>query len=1200
MIYTYEDALAQSTEYFNGDALAAEVFLGKYALRNNDGDLVEANPKHMHQRLAKEFARIEKKYPNSMSEEEIFDLFDGFKRVIAQGSPMSAVGNEYKTQSTSNCFVLESPHDSYGGILKTDQELVQVAKRRGGIGFDISNIRPKGLPTSNAAGTTDGIGIFMERFSNSCREVAQKGRRGALLLSIDCHHPEIETFINIKKDLKKVTGANISIRWSDEFLSAVEKGEQVQLRWPVSDKETPEISQMVNAKDIWDKFTEASWASAEPGCLFWDTAIARTPSDIYSDEGFGSTSTNPSLAPDTKVLTKNGVRSIKWLAENEPLTFVRNIKGEWVPGEVLQTGRDKNLVKITFSNNSFAVCTPEHKWPVFNTSGNLFNAQTGRVVKKYAPDLKRKDKIYFPSFDRPIDNPSCKFTKEDGFVLGWNLGDGWRTYHKTQKTIQYGFEFGLEDVKSGIGQRVLNYTNKLAARPSSLRNDHDCKAKTYVTTDKNVCAQFANMKACHKKEGIPQSIWEGNHEFVSGFIDGLFSADGSVFLGTEKAHNHEDIELSDTYVVLISAYENLIQDVRDLLSFYGIRSNLNIRQTESSFPNGSSGTHTRCELKIAGMDALKFSQTFKLSSKNKQARLEAIKSANNSMYKNKRDYLVVKEVSTLDSKSDVYDIKVLDETNTFQINVGITGNCGEIILSPNDSCRLLLLNTFSFVKNPFTPEAYYDYSEFAEYVYKAQRLMDDLIDLELEAIERIIKKIKQDPEPDEIKRIELDLWTNVKRAAEMGRRTGLGVNAIGDTLAALNVVYGSDESVAIVENIYKNLALSAYRSSCILAQERGSFSVYDFKKEQGHPFIEQLFKADPTLRELHQAYGRRNIALTTTAPSGSVSILTQTTSGIEPVFMTSYKRRKKINPDDENTRVDFTDQMGDSWQEFEVYHHGVRTWMEITGKTDVKESPYANATANEIDWEGGVRVQAAAQKWVCHAISRTTNLPNSATMEDINNVFWTGWKSGCKGITVYRDGCRSGVLVSESDDGSGRPNQIVNTQAPKRPELLPCEIFQAQVKGVKWTILVGMLYDQPYEIFVGHSDDLSIPAKYTYGHIKKIKSGNYDLLVDVGDDEYLVIKNIIRTFANPESSWATRIISVALRHGAPIDFLVEQLGKEGTMFDVNKVIARLLKKYIKDGHKVRSSQICESCSSTNLIYEEGCVKCLDCGVGKCG
>lgn len=820
--FTYEEALKASLEYFDGDELAANVFLTKYALTDDNEQILESEPSKMHDRLAKEFHRIESKYPNPLSFDQIRESLDCFRYIVPQGSPMSAVGNNYHLQTVGNCYVIQGPKDSYGGILKTDQEEAQIAKRRGGIGFDISAIRPKGLPTKNAAKTTDGIGVFMERYSNTCREVAQNGRRGALLLTIDCHHPEIETFISIKRDLKKVTGANISIKWSDEFLNAVEREEKVQLRFPVNPglKEY-KMEKWVDAKLVWDKFVESAHFSAEPGCLFWDTTLRQSPADIYAEDGFRTISGNP---------------------------------------------------------------------------------------------------------------------------------------------------------------------------------------------------------------------------------------------------------------------------------------------------------------------------------------------------------------------------------------------CGEILMS-EDSCRLLLLNLFSFVDNPFTGKATFNYDKFKHYVVMAQRMMDDLVDIELEKIEAILAKIEADPEDEDIKAVERNLWLRLKESCIKGRRTGLGLTAIADTIAALGIRFGSKKSITVVEEIYKTLAISAYKSSCILAKERGAFPVYSYKKEKDHPFIRQIMDADPEIEVLSQKYGRRNIAITTTAPCGSVSILTQTSSGIEPVFMLKYARRRKINPSDLNARVDFIDALGDKWQEYSVYHHAFQKWMDITGKNSVEDSPYYQATAAEIDWKAGVLLQAAAQKWVCHAISRTTNLPNEASVKDIHDVYWLGWKSGCKGMTVYRDGCRDGVLISESrtaNDGvkNGRPMEIVPTHAPKRPEVLPCEIHHASIKGQKWIILVGLLMGKPYEMFAGEAEQLVLPPKLKTGIIAKVKQGHYNLHVGDGDEE-LVVKNIVKVFDNPESAWATRLVSMSLRHGVNVDFIVEQLSKDGNVADANKVLARVLKKYIPDGTIVQTNQSCPQCGSKDLRYEEGCVKCLACTFSKC-
>ena len=821
---TYDDAFNGAMEYFNGDELAAGVWTSKYALQDLNGNFMETSPDQMHRRLAKEFARIESKFANPMSEDEIFDLMDQFKYIVPQGSPMSAVGNNFQIQSISNCFVIDSPIDSYGGILKSDQEQVQIMKRRGGVGFDISKIRPSGMNTSNAAKTTDGIGIFMERFSNSCREVAQNNRRGALMMTISVHHPDIETFINIKRDRTKVTGANISIRLSDEFMHAVKEEKDFELRWPVdSSGSEKKVSKFVSAKDIWDQIVDSAHNSAEPGVLFWDNIINNTPAQIYEKDGFGITSTNP---------------------------------------------------------------------------------------------------------------------------------------------------------------------------------------------------------------------------------------------------------------------------------------------------------------------------------------------------------------------------------------------CSELVLSPNDSCRLLLLNVTSFVKNPFTSSAKFDYDLFSSYTRKAQRLMDDLVEIEIEHIDRIIEKINSDPEPEEVKYTELNLWRKIRVAASTGRRTGLGMTGIGDTVAMLGLRYGSEEAISAVEDIAKTLAVQSYMESCNLAKERGAFELYDFEREVGHPFIERLFEESNELRDMHKEHGRRNIAISTIAPCGSVSCLTQTTSGIEPVFMLQYTRRKKVNSNDPNVEVDFVDELGDRWQHFTVSHHGLQKWMDITGEEDITKSPYHGATSAEINWESGVSLQAAAQKWICHAISRTTNLPREATTADVNRVYMKGWESGLKGITVYVDGSRDGVLISSEEEEKSSAN-FNQHSAPKRPDQLDCEIHRASVKGEGWTILVGLMDGKPYEVFGGLSKFVEIPRSYSSGTLikktRKTKNSIYDLSFGEEGDEFM-IKNIVEVFDNPNYSAFTRTISLALRHGAPVSFMVEQLQKDrdADFSSFSRVVARVLKKYIEDGTKSTEKK-CDNCGAEgSLVYQEGCVICLSCGSGKCG
>jgi ribonucleoside-diphosphate reductase alpha chain len=787
----------------------------------------------MHKRLAREFARIESKYPNPMSEDDIFDYLDQFKYIIPQGSPMAGIGNPFRVMSISNCFVIQSPYDSYGGILKTDQEQAQIMKRRGGVGFDISTIRPRGLPTANAAQTTDGIGVFMERFSNTCREVAQGGRRGALMLTLSVHHPEIRTFIHIKEDLKKVTGANISIRLSDEFMTAVKNKEKVQLRFPVDSKE-PTILEMVDAEELWTEIIAAAHKSAEPGLLFWDTVMKYCPANCYPE--FITISTNP---------------------------------------------------------------------------------------------------------------------------------------------------------------------------------------------------------------------------------------------------------------------------------------------------------------------------------------------------------------------------------------------CGEITLSAYDSCRLLLINVLSFVKNPFlNPEM--DWRKYTEVIRVAQRLMDDVVDLELECIDKIIQKIKDDPEPEEVKLIELNLWNKIKTACINGRRTGLGLTGVGDLVAAMNMRYGSNESIKFVEELYQTLALNSYKSSVQMAKERGAFPSYSYAIEHEHPFIKRIMSADQSLQEEYIKFGRRNIANLTTPPAGSTSMLAKSilgygvSSGIENVLYIRSIRRKKINPNDKDAQVDFVDEMGDKWTEFPVYHNGFESWKQITGKTDdqIKESPYWNSTADDVDWVAKVDMQGVAQKWIDHSISNTTNLPEEVDIETVKNVYMRGWEQGCKGITIYRKNSRAGVVLDNSANKKETKKVSFNeNHAPKRPHELDCDVYHSTIQGEKWTIFVGKLEGRPYELMGGLAKFVNLPKRVRSGktlkHNGEINPARYDFHYDYdkGPEDETVIRDIGNVFENPVHSAFTRSISLNLRHGVPVQYVCEQLlkgaEKDSDLYSFSRVMSRVLKNYIQDGTKTTQKK-CPECNSSNLSYQQGCVTCLDCGSSKCG
>lgn len=841
--FTYEQAVESAVAYFEGDELAAKVWVNKYALKDTDGNIYESNPDMMHRRMAKEIARIEATYPDAYTEEDIYEVLAKFKYIIPQGGPMTGIGNDFQVSSLSNCFVIgnEGNSDSYGGIMKIDEEQVQLMKRRGGVGHDLSHIRPKGSPVNNSALSSTGVPSFMERYSNSTREVAQDGRRGALMLSISIKHPDAEHFIDAKMDGTKVTGANVSVRIDDAFMKAVKAGVKYEQQYPI-DAAHPDYTNTVDAAELWNKIIHNAWKSAEPGILFWDTIINESIPDSYADLGFKTTSTNP---------------------------------------------------------------------------------------------------------------------------------------------------------------------------------------------------------------------------------------------------------------------------------------------------------------------------------------------------------------------------------------------CGEIPLCPYDSCRLLAVNLYSYVDNPFTPEAEFNFEKFKKHVIIAQRIMDDIVDLEIEKVDGIIAKIDSDPESLEVKRTELTMWQKIKTKSIQGRRTGVGITAEGDMLAAMGLKYGTKEATEFSTEIHKRFALAAYESSVLMAKDRGSFPIYDSVREERNPMIKRIKEADPSLYENMVKYGRRNIALLTIAPTGTTSLMSQTSSGIEPVFMVSYKRRRKINPNDKNVRVDFVDEVGDSWEEFHVFHHKFVTWMKINGydldavskmneeelNEIIAKSPYYGATANDVDWLEKVRLQGAVQKWIDHSISVTVNVPNDATEELVSKIYMTGWETGCKGITVYRDGSRSGVLVANDDNKnqSESIHQFIETNAPKRPIKLDAEIIQFNNESERWIAVIGLLDGRPYEIFTGAArESFSILSEVKKGWVLKNKSEDgktrYDFQYEDSYGYKTTIEGLSRTFNEEYWNYA-KLISGVLRHGMPLASVVDMVDNlhlsEETLNTWKNGIVRSLKRFIPDGTQPQNN-ICPNCSESSLVYEEGCLNCKSCGHSKCG
>lgn len=836
--YSDKEILEKATQYFEGDTLAANVWMNKYALKDSDGNIYEKTPDDMHWRLASEIARIEKKYPNPVSQEEIFEVFKNFKYIIPQGSPMAGIGNNFQVSSLSNCFVIggDSNYDSYGGIMKIDQEQVQLMKRRGGVGHDLSHIRPSGSPVKNSALTSTGIVPFMERYSNSTREVAQDGRRGALMLTISIKHPDAEKFIDAKLEQGKVTGANVSVKIDDEFMHAVKNGSTYRQQYPINSNDPLKIAD-IDAPKLWNKIIHNAWRSAEPGVLFWDTVTRESVPDSYADLGFKTLSTNP---------------------------------------------------------------------------------------------------------------------------------------------------------------------------------------------------------------------------------------------------------------------------------------------------------------------------------------------------------------------------------------------CGEIPLCPYDSCRLIAINLFSYVENPFTPQATFNFELFKKHAALALRIMDDIIDLECEKIDAILDKVKKDPEEEEIKRIERKLWENIKEKTLKGRRTGIGITAEGDMLAALGLRYGTDEATSFSVDVHRTLAVEVYGASADLAGDRGPFPVFDIEREKNNPFIQRLREASPEVYEKMKRHGRRNIAMLTIAPTGSVSICTQTSSGIEPVFMVSYKRRRKVNPNDKNVKVSLVDQMGDSWEEYNVFHPKFFDWLKINGydpeevklyneeqlQPIIEKSPYHKATSNDIDWVQKVRMQGEIQKWVDHSISVTVNLPKEATEELVSKVYLTAWESGCKGMTIYRDGSRDGVLVG-NDKPAKEESLFRETKAPPRPIKLEADIVRFQNDYEKWIAVIGLLDNKPYEIFTGKAEGFFLPPWVSKGWVIKSKDNEksrYDFQFLDKEGYKITFEGLSRSFNKEYWNYA-KLISGILRHGMPLPFLVNLI--ENLTFDTDSIntwkngVVRSLKKYIPDGTKAGSKTTCQVCGSTELIYKEGCVTCNSCGNSKC-
>ena len=1270
-VYLRKDVHEATLKYFNGDELATGVWINKYCLKDSDGNLFEKTPEDMHRRLAKEFARIESKYPNPLSEDEIFKTLDRFKRIVPGGSPMGGIGNNNQIVSISNCFVIgnDTDSDSYGGIMKLDQEMVQLQKRRGGVGLDMSFIRPAGTPVKNSAITSTGVVPFMDRYSNSTKEVAQDGRRGALMESISIKHPDAEAFIDAKMTEGKVTGANISVKLDDEFMYAAKNNLSYIQHYPVDwehflqdeaavgflhdygdDKLTTNklytlgkgfYAKIVDAKKIWEKIIHNAWKKAEPGILFWDNVINESIPDCYDDLGYKTVSTNPCFPSSEYLLTNNGYFKFGDLVT----TDIKKTNNVICDNRISYVDDGKSEKPENWKINNNKVGTIIRKASnVFLTQENaeIIEIKTTKGFKLRSTldhHIATTNGMIEAQHLTPNDNILIPIPNNEGSVIGkkpqtinemlsvlWGLIQGDGTTEKNRKRLFLDF---WGDDKKRMKMFVCNIIDELYNNFGDRKNNKNRKlSKYFISETKNKIrigsAWLGKIFLEHgfdfrNKFIVPEFILNNSSSDVGKYyVAALMYCDGSI-QGSKK---------SGFTIRLSQSNEDFLNKIQMILHSNGMLFGIYLRRGNkyTELPDGKGGskkykTKKQYELISLCGSIVKYRNTIGfLGDKIKEDKSNI--EHNFQIKKSFTDTLI--SVKKFDNEP-VYCIKE-DIGRNIIVNGISTRRCGEIPLCPNDSCRLLALNLYGYVKKPFQMNAQFDKDVFAKDVQIAQRLMDDIIDLELEKIDAILKKINDDPEDPFIKQYEINLWKNIRKKAENGRRTGLGVTGEGDMLAALGLTYGTDNANIFSEAIHKGLKLNAYRSSVDMAKERGTFPIYNSTREIENPFIKRIADEDFKLYQDMVLFGRRNMALLTIAPTGTVSLMTQTTSGIEPVFLPVYKRRRKINPNDKDARIDFVDDEGITWMEYPVFHHNFETWLNIKGydvdvvKTMnieqideiIKTSPYYKATSADVDWVKKVEMQGMVQKHVDHSISVTVNLPENVTEKIVANVYETGHKVGCKGITVYREGSRTGVLITDKEKAKKNRMEIFNdNHAPKRPKRLKGDIHRFQNNLEKWIAVVGINNDRPYEIFTGRlQNGLSeLPNSLTECEIvKKIienpdgsRGKRYDLEYFNNSNERIVLEGISHTF-NPEYWNYAKMISSVLRHGMPMGFvfeLVNSLNLEGDHLNTWKNgVARVIKRYVKDGEKAKGT--CLECGSTNLEFKEGCLTCMNCGNSKCG
>lgn len=1229
--YKHKEVEKATLEYFDNDKLATSTWIDKYSMRDDDGELLERTPEDMHRRMAREFARIEKKYERKnkdkqlrglsdhgkkrepLTEERLFELFDNFRYIVPQGSVMQCLGNPHFIGSLSNCVVASETLDSYGGICYTDQQLAHLFKRRCGAGIDISKLRPSGISVSNAAGSTTGAVSFMQRFSNTTREVAQHGRRGALMISLDIRHPEAEQFALIKQDLSQVTGANISLKLSDEFMTAVTENKKYTHRFPI-DAEEPKYTKEVKAKELWNTIVQCAWKTAEPGIMFWDRHHFYSPSSIY--EQYKNVSTNPCLTGETLIAVADGRNavSISDLAKENKTFSVYTIKDQKViisDATAFKTGH-KKVLKVVLDDGSSFRCTPDHRIMLRNgkylEASELKNGQSVMPFNSYVSNDRY----------RQIASNTGRDRRQYRMIAEHNnmIVDAKNTaiHHANFDSFDDRFE-NLESMPHRRHRHI--HSEKMKGKNNPIFH-----MKKNGTFD-----DYKKRNSFYKSDGEdnPRYCGVGNKELVR-IVSQWVSEIGCTPSASEyrkfASENSLPLNLGSDFRKPLGGVKGLIKKAcqKSGVKFIKNRYELRTLKVMPFYQKKAEKTMAlQLQAYIEARDEIgrepTMTEWYRCCEKNSVSKTLTTKYGFQGIDDLRAAASNHKIVSIVeDGEEDVYDINV-PETHNFGIitssedekNITTSGifvhNCGEVPMSHNDSCRLTAINLFSFVEDPYTNHARFDYDKFFDVVYDAQRVMDDLVDLELEAVKKILEKVKSDPEPDSIKFVEVDTWEKLYKTGEEGRRTGLGFTALADTLAALGLKFDSDEALRKTKRIMKAKCNAEFESSIDMAIERGKFVGHDCKTEEKSEFVKMLKREMPELHDRMCRYGRRNISVSTVAPTGSVSLLCRTSSGIEPVYELSYKRRKKVNPNDRNAQVDFIDDSGDKWQEFEVFHPKIHTWMGITGETDIKKSPYWGSAAMDIDWKKRIALQSVIQHYVTHSISSTINLPSDVEPEVVSKIYIEAWKQGLKGITVYRDGARAGVLVS---DDTKEESDFRETNAPRRPKRLDTEVLRFNNNKEKWICLVGLYKGRPYEIFTGKSENFVVPNWVERGETVREKengSSRYDFSYKEKNGADITVENLSSSF-NPEFWNYAKLISGVLRHGMPLPYVIDLIANLNLGADHLNTwkagVARMIKKFIPDGTQAKD-RVCPKCGDPDgLVYKEGCLECKSCGKGKCG